>query len=290
MKVFISDAFDPSLPERLGKYGEVFDDRERLSEAEAILVRSKTKCTREFIDQMPDLKLIIRGGVGIDNIDVAYAEKKGIEVRNTPAASSVAVAEVAMALMLAVPNQILFCHEGIVKCEWRKKEVKRVELFKKTLGLLGIGRIGAEVAKRAAAFGMNVIAYDKYVDKSDFAEMKSLDEVISEADFLSLHTPLTDETLGMISKEIIAKMKDGAIIINTCRGKCVVEEDLAEALESGKLGGYGNDVWYSDPPGESPLTKAPNTVLLPHVGASSGENLLRIGDIVVEIFEEFTKK
>jgi len=290
VKIFISDAFDPSLPKRLGKYGEVFDDRERLSETEAILVRSKTKCTREFIDQMPDLKLIIRGGVGIDNIDVAYAEEEGIEVRNTPAASSVAVAEVAMALMLAVPNQILFCHEGIVKCEWRKKEVKRVELFKKTLGLLGIGRIGAEVAKRAAAFGMNVIAYDKYVDKSDLAEMKSLDEVIAEADFLSLHTPLTDETLGMISKDIIAKMKDGAIIINTCRGKCVVEEDLAEALESGKLGGYGNDVWYSDPPGESPLTKAPNTVLLPHVGASSRENLLRIGDIVVEIFEEFTKK
>ncbi|MCP4667762.1 MAG: hydroxyacid dehydrogenase [Deltaproteobacteria bacterium] len=290
MKIFISDAFDPTLPGRLGTYGEVFDDRDRLSEAEVILVRSKTKCTREFIDRMPNLKLIIRGGVGIDNIDVAYAEEKGVEVHNTPAASSVAVAEVAMALMLAVPNQILFCHEGMLKCEWRKKEVKRVELFKKTLGLIGIGRIGAEVAKRAAAFGMHVIAYDKYVDKSDLAVMKSFDEVIAEADFLSLHTPLTDDTQGMISKEMIARMKDGAIIINTCRGKCVIEEDVAEALESGKLGGYGNDVWYSDPPEESPLTNAPNTVLLPHVGASSRENLLRIGDIVVEIIEAFTKK
>jgi D-3-phosphoglycerate dehydrogenase len=174
--------------------------------------------------------------------------------------------------------------------EWRKKEVNRRELYNKTLGLIGMGRIGTEVAKRAQAFGMKTIAYDKYVEKSDFAEMKSLDEVLAEADYLSLHTPLTDETHGMVDKDFISKMKDGAILVNTCRGKCVIEEDIVEALESGKMAGYGNDVWYADPPEETPLTMAPNTLLLPHVGASSKENLLRIGDMCVSIIDEFTHR
>lgn len=290
MKILISDAFDASLPGRLEKFGEVFTDTSRVAEADAVLIRSKTKCTKEYIEKAPNLKLIIRGGVGIDNIDSEFAASKGIEVRNTPAASSVAVAELAMALMLAVPNKIVFGHEGMKKGEWRKKQIKRTELYKKTLGLLGIGRIATETATRAAAFGMKVIAFDKYVTSSDAAEMKSLDEVLAESDYLSLHTPFTPETAKMINKETIAKMKDGAIIINTGRGKCVVEEDVAAALESGKLAGYGSDVWYSDPPENSPLINAPNTVLLPHIGASSKENLLRIGDIVVEIIEEFSKK
>ena len=289
MKILIADAFDPSLPDRLAKFGEVFNDMGRLSEANVLLVRSKTKCTSEFIDKAPNLKLIIRGGVGIDNIDSNYAKQKGIEVRNTPAASSVAVAELAMALMLAVPNKIVFGHEGMVTGDWRKKQIKRAELFKKTLGLIGIGRIATEVAKRAKAFDMKVIAYDKYVDSSEHAEMMSLDQVLAQADYLSIHTPLTDETRGMINKDTIGKMKDGVIIVNTGRGKCVIEEDVAEALKSGKLAGYGNDVWYSDPPENSALTSASNVVLLPHIGASSKENLLRIGDIVEEIIQEFSK-
>jgi D-3-phosphoglycerate dehydrogenase len=290
MKILISDAFDASLPGRLEKFGEVFTDTSRVAEADVVLIRSKTKCTKEYIEKAPNLKLIIRGGVGIDNIDSKFAASRGIEVRNTPAASSVAVAELAMALMLAVPNKVVFGHEGMKKGAWRKKEIKRTELYKKTLGLVGIGRIATEVATRAAAFGMKVIAYDKYVTSSDAAEMKSLDEVLAESDYLSLHTPFTPETAKMINKETIAKMKDGAIIINTGRAKCVVEEDVVAALESGKLAGYGTDVWYSDPPENSPLIDAPNTVLLPHIGASSKENLLRIGDIVVEIIEEFSKK
>jgi D-3-phosphoglycerate dehydrogenase len=255
-----------------------------------LLVRSKTKCTKEYLDGAPNLKLIIRGGVGIDNIDLEYAKSKGIEVRNTPQASSVAVAELAFALMLAVPNKIPYGHEGMVQNKWRKKEIKRTELFGKTLGLIGIGRIAAEVAKRARAFGMRAIAYDPYVETSKLAELMPLDQVLAEADYLSLHTPLTEETKGMINRETIAKMKDGAVIINTGRGKCVVEEDVVAALESGKLAGYGNDVWYSDPPESTPLTGAPNVVLMPHVGASSKENLLRIGDVVCEILDEFEKK
>jgi D-3-phosphoglycerate dehydrogenase len=178
----------------------------------------------------------------------------------------------------------------MLESDWRKKQVGRKEVFKKTLGLLGIGRIATEVAIRAKAFGMNVIAFDPYVEKSEHAEMKSLDEVLAESDYISMHTPLTDETKGMINKDSIAKMKNGAIIVNTGRGKCVVEQDVAAALESGKLGGFGNDVWYSDPPESTPLAGAPNVVLMPHVGASTKENLLRIGDIIVDIIDEFSKK
>ncbi len=290
MKILISDAFDASLPERLSQFGEVFTDKERANEANVVLVRSKTKCTREYIDNAPNLKLIIRGGVGIDNIDSAYAKEKGIEVRNTPEASSVAVAELTMTLMLVVPNKLIFGHEGMMKGDWRKKKIKRTELYNKTLGLIGIGRIATEVAKRAKAFDMKVLAFDKYVEESEYAELAGLDKVLKEADFLSLHTPLTDETKGMINKETIAKMKNDAIIINTGRGKCIVEDDVAEALKNGQLGGYGNDVWYSDPPESSPLINAPNVVLLPHIGASTRENLIRIGDIVVDIIEEHLKK
>lgn len=288
MKILVSDAFDPSLPDRLKKFGDVTDDKSQVSEANVVLIRSKTKCTKEYIDNAPSLKLIIRGGVGLDNVDLEYAKEKGITVHNTPAASSVAVAELAFAHMIAIPNRLIEGHNSMVKGEWIKKQLKRTELMGKTLGLIGIGRIAVELAKRAKAFGMNIIAYDKYVDKSDFAEMKSFDEVLAAADYISLHTPLTDETKGMINKETISKMKDGVIIINTGRGKCVIEEDVAEALTSGKIRSYANDVWYSDPPPpDSPLLKAPNVQMTPHIGASSKENLLRIGDIIVDIIENF---
>jgi len=290
MKILIADSFDKSLPGRLAKFGEVIEDMGRIGEAEAILVRSKTKGDKALIDKAPNLKLIIRGGVGVDSIDVPYAKSKGIEVRNTPEASSVAVAELAMALMLALPNRVVYGHEGMVKGEWRKNDIKRTELMGKTLGLIGIGRIATEVAIRCKAFGMKVIAYDKYVQSSPHAEMMSFDDVLKNADYISLHTPLTDETRGMFNKDAFAKMKKGAYMVNTGRGKCIIEADLVAALESGQLAGYGTDVWYSDPPESSPIPKAPNTVMLPHIGASSKENLLRIGDCCVAIFEEFTKK
>ena len=290
MKILISDAFDPSLPNRLKQFGEVTDDPSRLPEADVVLVRSKTKCTKEYIDGAPNLKLIIRGGVGLDNVDREYAKQKGIEVFNTPAASSVAVAELAFAHMLAIPNRLIEGHNTMTEGKWEKKALKRTELMGKTLGLIGIGRIATEVAKRANAFGMKVIAYDKYVDKSDWAEMKSFDEILTQSDYISLHTPLTDETKGMINKGTIAKMKDGVVIINTGRGKCIVEEDMADALKSGKIKTYATDVWFSDPPPpDSPLLSAPNILMTPHIGASSKENLLRIGDTIVDILGKFKK-
>jgi len=291
MKILICDAFDASLPERLQAYGEVTSDIKQLPEADIALIRSKTKCTKEWLDKANCLKMIIRGGVGMDNIDRDYAKKKGIITTNTPEASSIAVAELAMALMLSIPNHIVRAHEGMSRNKWLKKQCKRGELYGKTLGLIGIGRIAREVAIRSKAFGMNIIAYDPYVKQSDVAEMKeSWDEFLAKSDYISLHIPFTEETSGIINKEAIAKMKDGASIINTGRGKCVVEKDIAQALADGKLAGYGNDVWYNDPPESSSLIGAPNTVLTPHIGASTSENLLRIGDIIVAKIRDFVAK
>jgi D-3-phosphoglycerate dehydrogenase len=292
MLILICDAFDQSLPKRLERFGEVTDDVGRLKDATVALVRSKTKCTAEWIAGAPKLKLIVRGGVGIDNIDAKAAKERGIEVRNTPNASSVAVAELAFALMIAVPNRLIEAHNALrLEGKFLKKEIKRTELMGKTLGLVGLGRIAQELARRAVAFGMRALAFDPYVKHSDVAIMvPTLRDLLRESDYLSLHTPLTDETRGMINREAIAGMKDGAVIINTGRGKCVVEEDVAEALRSGKLGAYATDVFYSDPPDPaSPLLSAPNAILTPHIGASSKENLVRIGNEVVELLEKWTK-
>lgn len=288
MKILISDAFAPSLSDKLKQFGEVTEDKAQLSEANVVLVRSKTKCTKEYIDSATNLKMIIRGGVGLDNVDLDYAKEKGIVVHNTPAASSVAVAELAFAHMLAAPCNLIEGHNSLKKGDWDKKQLKRTELMGKTLGLIGIGRIATEVASRAKAFGMNVIAYDKYIDKSNDAELKSFDQVLSESDYISIHVPFTDETDGMINKETISKMKDGVIVINTGRGKCVVEEDVAQALKDGKIKKYANDVWFSDPPSpDCPLLSAPHVQITPHLGASTKENLLRIGDIIIDLISKF---
>jgi len=288
MLILICDAFDPSLPQRLARFGETTDDHGRLAEADVALVRSKTKCTAEWIAAAPKLRLIIRGGVGLDNVDRQAAQTRDITVRNTPRASSVAVAEQAMALMLAIPNRVVEGHNGMKEGKWLKKELKRTELYKKTLGLIGIGLIGTEVAKRAAAFEMCVIAHDPYLKEHPIAELTDLDRVLAESDYISIHTPLTDETRGMLNAAAFAAMKKGVIIVNTGRGKVVVEQDLVAALTSGQVAAYGTDVWYSDPPDPScPLLTAPNVLMAPHIGASSKENLLRIGDEVVKILEEF---
>ncbi len=284
MLILISDAFDASLPAKLAPFGETTDDKSRLAEAEVVLIRSKTKVTKEYIDQAPKLKLVIRGGVGLDNVDQVYAKEKGITVHNTAAASSIAVAELAFALMIALPNHVAKADATMKKGEWAKKQLKRTELYKKTLAILGMGRIGTEIGLRAKAFGMNVIAFDPFVKSHEIAEMKSsLEEALAEADYVSLNMPLTDETNGMINSASLTKCKDGIRFINTGRGKCVNEEDMVAALKSGKVAGYATDVWYSDPPENSPLIEAPNVTLAPHIGASTKENLLRIGDIIEEL-------
>jgi D-3-phosphoglycerate dehydrogenase len=190
--------------------------------------------------------------------------------------------------MVAIPARLIEAHMAMKEGKFPKNELKRTELFQKTLGLIGAGAIATEVAKRALGFGMKVIAYDPFLSNHPLADLKSLDEVLAQADVISIHTPLTDQTKGMFNKDLFAKMKDGVMIINTGRGKVVVEEDLAEALKAGKVRAYGTDVWFSDPPApECPLLSAPNVFMAPHLGASSKENLLRIGDTVVEILSRF---
>lgn len=290
MVILLADAFASDLPGRLAPFGEVTSDLGRVAEAEIVIVRSKTKVDKAMIDKAPKLKFIIRGGVGVDTIDVDYAKSKNIAVDNTPEASSLAVAELAFAMMIALPNHIAEADASMKQGKWLKKELERTELFGKTLGLVGIGRIARELAVRAKAFGMKVIAYDKYVASSDAAEMTTLERVLAESDYISLHTPLTDETKGMINAGSIAKMRKGAYIVNTCRGQVVVEEDLVAALKEGKLGGYAADVFYKEPPEGSPLLSSPKVVLTPHLGASTEENLLRLGDCIVERVKKYAEK
>jgi D-3-phosphoglycerate dehydrogenase len=288
MHILIADAFDARLPERLAAFGTVSSDLATLPQAHVLLVRSKTKVDADLLARAPNLKLVIRGGVGMDNVDKKLCAERGIKALNTPRASSVAVAEMAMAFMVAIPARLIEAHTSMKEGKFLKSELKRTELFKKTLGLIGAGNIATEVARRAQAFGMEVIAYDPFLKEHPIARMVSLDELAARADVISMHTPLTDETRGMVDAALIAKMKDGVILINTGRGKCVVDADLAAALHSGKLRAYGTDVWPSDPPpADCPLLSAPNVIMAPHLGANSKENLGRIGDEVVLILQDF---
>jgi len=291
MLILISDAFDDELPVTLSKYGEVTTDKGRLAEAEIVLVRSKTKCTAEYIDSAPNLKMIIRGGVGLDNIDVGHAKAKGLHVVNTADASTTAVAELAFALMIALPNHITKGDASMRRGEWLKKDLTRTELHSKTLGILGLGRIGLALAQRARAFQMHVLGWHPDVYFTDWAEIcGSMEEVLRRSDYVSLHMPLTPSTQGIINTSTLAEFKDGAYLINTGRGKCVVEADVVEALNSGKLAGYATDVWYSDPPEASPIPAHPNAICTPHIGASTKENMTRIGVIADRIIADYVAR
>ena len=288
MLILIADAFDAKLPERLSAFGQVSSEMADLGEAEVLLIRSKTTVNAELVAKAPKLKLVIRGGVGMDNVDKKVCAEKGIKAVNTPKASSVAVAEMAMAFMVAIPARLIEAHVSMTEGKFLKSELKRTELFKKTLGLIGAGAIATEVAKRASAFGMRVIAFDPFLKEHPLVELvPTLDELAVQSDYISMHTPLTDETRGMINASLISKMKKGVVIINTGRGKCVNEKDLAEALKDGSVRAYGTDVWFSDPPpADCPLLTAPNVFMAPHLGASTKENLGRIGDEVVAILSD----
>ncbi len=283
MLILISDAFDASLEGKLAAFGEVTTDKGRAAEADVILVRAKTICNKEYIDGAKNCKLIIRGGVGIDNIDKPYAESKGIIVKNTPRASSIAVAELTFALMLSAPNHITTYDNGMKSGQWLKN-IKRTELYGKTLGLLGIGNIATKVAERAKAFGMKVVAYDKYVSKSDAAELvPTIEDAVINSDYISIHMPLTDETREMFNAKLFAKLNRKPVIVNAARGAIVNAEDMVKALDEGKVSWYCADVYPTDPPAEDyPLLKSDKVTLTPHVGANSVENLLRIGDEIVD--------
>ncbi len=292
MLILISDKFDAQLPKMLERYGEVTTDPARVAEAEIVLVRSKTKVTKEYIDKAPKLKLVIRGGVGLDNIDRPYAEQRGILVRNTAEASTTAVAELAFAMMIAMPCRITAGDSAIRAGQWPKGQLERTELSGKTLGILGLGRIGLALAARARGFKMRVVGWHPDQFFTDFAEIvPSLHDTLQQSDFVSIHMPLLDETRGMINAALLAHFRDGAYLVNTARGEIIVEQDVADALRSGKLAGYATDVFCSEPPAaDSPLLSAPNTIFTPHLGASSAENMQRIGVMVEGLIRDYAAR
>lgn len=293
MKVLIADPITKTAIVELKRCGVEVDDLSSLPKEELIgkvkgyncmIVRSATKVRKEMIDSMDKMKLIIRGGVGIDNIDVSYAKEKGIKVMNTPAASSISVAELVLTHMLALSRHIVKGTVGIKEGKWEKKVLKGVELFGKTLGIIGLGRIGKELAKRGKALGMKVIAYDPYIT-AEGVDMVDLDTLLRDSDYISIHTPLTDETRHLIGRSAFEKMKKNAILVNCARGGIVDEDALIKALKIGKIAGAGLDVYEIEPPKVSELMELPNVTFTPHIGALTKGAQERIGEEVVKIIK-----
>ncbi|MBN1449005.1 MAG: D-2-hydroxyacid dehydrogenase [Bacteroidetes bacterium] len=294
MKILITDGISEAGAKMLQDAGhEVVQQKltpeellQQIGDYEALIVRSATKVRQDVIDTGVKLKVIGRGGVGLDNIDVAHAQAKGIAVVNTPGASSISVAELAIAHMFAVSRFLHISNVEMRKGEWPKKAYsKGVELTGKTLGLFGLGNIGRETAKRALGLGMRVIAYDPIVTQTDMdVTLTSKDDVLAHADFVSLHIPFIREQGPTITAAEFAKMKDGVILINCARGGTVVEKDLLDALNSGKVRAAGIDVFENEPVTEAQqaLIHHPNVSVTPHIGASTVEGQGRVG---VEIAE-----
>lgn len=255
--------------------------REVISEARGLLLRSATKVTQELLDQAPELRVVGRAGVGVDNIDLEACTRRGVAVFNAPSGNTVSAAELAFALMLASVRHVPEADRSLRDGEWARSRFKGNELRGKTLGLVGAGRIGGEVARRARAFGMSVLVYDPYltqlrVEELD-AEAAELEDLLARADVVTLHVPLTDSTRNLIDGARLALMKPTAHLINTSRGGVVNEEALASALAAGELGGAALDVYSLEPLGaDSPLRDAPNLILTPHLGASTEEAQERV--------------
>jgi D-3-phosphoglycerate dehydrogenase len=258
---------------------------ELVKDCDAIVVRSATKVRKELIDAAPNLKVIGRAGIGLDNVDVDHAKSKGIRVVNTPTATTVSVAELTFAFILASVRDIVKGTNTTKEGKWEKKALKGREVYGKTLGVVGIGRIGSAVAERAEAFGMKVLAYDPYV-KSDRFENVDLETLISNSDFITLHLPLTPKTRHMIGKPQIERMRDGVVILNIARGGTVDEDALYEAMTSGKVSVAALDTFEVEPPTGNKLLTLPNLLCTPHIGAQTAEGQLRAGIMVAEAVNE----
>lgn len=247
-----------------------------LGAAHALIVRSATTVTRDLIEKGSQLRAIGRAGVGVDNVDISAASDRGIAVFNAPGGNTIAAAELTMALLISVARKIPAAEASVRAGEWERAAFKGVELRGKTLGLIGAGRIGGEVAIRCQAFDMSVMVYDPYLSQQRADELNCelvhLDDVLEVADFISIHVPLTDETRGIVGEEAFRRMKPSAFVVNASRGGVVDEAALADALASGEIAGAALDVFETEPlPDDSPLRTAPNLVLTPHLGASTAE-------------------
>jgi D-3-phosphoglycerate dehydrogenase / 2-oxoglutarate reductase len=302
IRVLVTDGMEASGIQALQEKGfevvEKFYEPEELGTAlqefDVVVVRSATKVRQPIIDKAAEagrLKLVIRGGVGVDNIDVAYATEKGIKVMNTPNASSASVAELALAHMFAVARFINISNVSMRQGKWDKKKYEGTEIGGKTLGLVGFGRISRELARMGKALGMKVIYTDIMGKMEGYEEFKfcSLEELLPQADYISLHIPFIKEQGATIGKAQFDMMKDGAILINCARGGVVDEAALIEALNSGKLAGAGVDVFVEEPTKNEELVNHPKVSVTPHIGAATVEAQTRIGEEIVSIIADFFK-
>jgi D-3-phosphoglycerate dehydrogenase len=284
MKVLVSDNISSKGLEILRNAGLTVDVKTGLKPDElksiigdyhALIVRSATKATADIIDAAKNLKVIGRAGSGLDNVDKAAASKRGIVVMNTPGGNTITTAEHTIAMIFAVARKIPQASGSMTKGEWEKKKFMGTELYNKTLGIIGLGNIGGEVARRAEGLGMQVIAFDPFLSEEKANEMGiekiEVSELIKRADFITVHTPLTNETKNLIRAETIKTMKDGVYIINCARGGIINEKDLYDALESGKVAGAALDVFEQEPPVNNPLVGHDKVVCTPHLGASTQE-------------------
>jgi len=300
MKILVTDGITKEGEKILQESGHQVDKLKlspeellsKIAEYDCIIVRSATKVTKEVIEAGKNLKVIARGGVGLDNIDVETAQKKGIKVLNTPAASSISVAELAIGHMLAVARFLHISTMEMRQGKWPKKEFgEGTELYNKNLGILGLGNIGKEVARRALAFGMKVLAYDPLFTPMDFfVEITTKEKVLRASDIITLHLPYNKKEGPVISKKEIEMMKDGVIIINCARGGVVDEVALLEALKSGKVAAAGIDVFVNEPPtdAQKELINHPRVSVTPHIGASTKEAQERVGiEIATKVVETF---
>jgi D-3-phosphoglycerate dehydrogenase len=259
----------------------------KLNDFEVIIVRSKTKVTKELIDSASNLKAIVRGGVGIDNIDSDYCKEKNIQVLNTPNAPSRAVAELSIAHMFSLLRNIPYADATTKNGEWLKKDLKGHELTGKTVGIIGFGRIGYEVGRVLNAINCEILISDPYAESKFVSEVNGLkvelDELLEKSDIITIHVPLLDSTKGMIGKAQFAKMKKGVLIVNAARGPIIEEQALCDALASGKVAGAGLDVyWNRTPENSCILEHKDKLVLTPHIGSATYESQDRIGDEIVE--------
>ncbi len=293
-RILVSDGLSADGLALLGKAGEVVSNPTitpaellaGLPEYDALVVRSRTKVTAQVLAHGARLKVVGRAGVGVDNIDVPAAVARGIVVVNSPMAASVSVAEHTLGLMLALARQIAAADASLKQGKWEKSAFMGGELSGKTLGLLGLGRIGALVANRAVAFGMSVLAYDPYLNESQIrernAEPASFDGVLQGADYLSLHLPLTRETRGLVGARQFEMMKPGARVVCAARGGVIDEGALRAALDAGHLAGAALDVFEQEPPAPGSLAAHPKVVATPHVGAQTAEAQARAGIAIAE--------
>ncbi|MCX7753827.1 MAG: D-2-hydroxyacid dehydrogenase [Anaerolineales bacterium] len=299
MNVLVCDKTEKECIEQMRAAGLTVDTRFEITPEElmtvapaydVLVVRSRTKVRQPLIDACPNLKLIVRGGVGLDTIDVEYARSKGIEVRNTPLASSDSVAELTIGYLFMLARSLYKASETMKAEKWEKKAFEGDEIGGKTLGLIGVGNIGKATARRAVALGMKVIAYDPYVQAFEYGQLVSLDDLLAQSDYISLHLPKTKETTNMIGAEQFARMKNGVRIVNCARGGIIDENALYEALISGKVAGAALDVFAEEPPTDWRLVKLDNVIASPHIGAATKEAQGRVGAEVAEIVIAFARK